>query len=226
MKAVIALFSILAVVSAHLGKPTRWDHLSELSVESYYSPIGYQLVEDDDQSGTGCNQKVCDGGAAESVQHAFFDDGSDVIICICPNAVLDADSIASQFSAVPYVVRQFAYYLTAASYGACNDHGTGPASLAHDHHIWFCQPVQHLGVFIHECGHTYNFNKDPNGHLTDRPEWQAAIDADTCVPDKYADKNAGEDFAQMVVVWAYIAKHSDDTSCLQNQLDLITSWIQ
>ena len=218
MKTIIVLLATLLIASANLGKSTRWNGLDGLNIQKHYGSIGYKMHEINDHSG--CDENQCTNKKASHVYQVNYNDGHNIHICTCPNAVIGKDEIAHNFGYVPAFIRKWTDFITSGSPNICVK--TGAAAYSTGASTTFCQSGMAPSVYVHEATHNYDFR---SGGLSSRQEWRDAVNSDSCVPDSYADVNLVEDFAQNAVVWMYISKVSDNISCMQNQMNAFESWI-
>ncbi|KAJ7680061.1 hypothetical protein B0H17DRAFT_1077265 [Mycena rosella] len=82
-----------------------------------------------------------------------------------------------------------------------------------------------MDTWVHEITHAFDF---AGGLLSNSSGWNAALAADSCVPDDYSARNQVEDFAQVSVLKTYMLLHGDlppgfESSCMQNQLNYMDS---
>lgn len=221
MKTIIVLFVTLTIASAGFGKPTRWDGLDGLNIQNFYGSTSYQMTEIYENNGCDVNQ--CINNQTSNVHQVSYEDGSNVMLCMCPEAVIDKDEIAYNFGYVPVFIRRWTEYLTSGSPGICTN--TGNAAYSTGVSTTYCISGMPQSVYVHEATHNYDMTSDSSGLLSSRPQWQEAVNNDFCVPDIYADTDLSNDFAQVAVVWMYISAVSDDISCMQNQMDTFMEWI-
>eukprot|EP01112_Ceratiomyxa_fruticulosa_P012380 TRINITY_DN3423_c0_g3_i1.p1 TRINITY_DN3423_c0_g3~~TRINITY_DN3423_c0_g3_i1.p1 ORF type:complete len:332 (-),score=58.64 TRINITY_DN3423_c0_g3_i1:121-1116(-) len=182
------------------------------SLDDYIQTPPYTAVPTANTSN--CLADQCDNSVtAYTVTYAS--DPFSVTVCICDNAVMDLATMAQKFGKVPYLVRATPVLsITAASVGK------GGGAFTVGDRIAFFDVGEVTEVFVHEAAHVFDAST-----LSFTQEWLDDIDADTCVPDGYAQTNAVEDFAQVLVTWTYyvVSRNVDNApSCMANQIDYLS----
>ncbi|KAF2105448.1 hypothetical protein BDV96DRAFT_509348 [Lophiotrema nucula] len=146
-------------------------------------------------------------------------------VCRCADAELTANQMADSFSRVPAAVRSKVVHFMAVSGGRPNNVVVKGAG-SNDDRITFVGPLQDA-VFAHESFHSV----DQGFH--DTATFQNAYNADSCVPDNYANASPAEDFAQLGVWLDYDTNgrpinqyFTKSQACMQNQLNAVRTYAQ
>ncbi len=164
----------------------------------------------------------CNGAQPQSVQTITYygSYNQSIVLCMCPNAVMNSSYMSNTMGKVPYAVRLNDKGMNSATTGTCGGAGSSGDVIV------FCDPDMAVTVFIHESSHSFDKGKSAS------QQWASAVANDTCVPDPYANTNYAEDFAQVVVVWVYLVGHGRDKdfggsqfACMKNQLQLMSTYL-
>jgi len=209
---------IATIVFAQGDKTPQFEGLAGLT-SPYYQNTAYTLTQEGDQNGCDMNQCTA-GGRTATVYRTAYADGSAVKICVCEGAAMDPNFISVGFGTVPQMIRQYTQFITVGSENPSGGaYSTGASST-------YFQANMEVEVFIHESAHNFDFNKLGDGRtISGLPEWQTGINMDSCVPDGYAQTNAVEDFAQIIVLWMSLAAQNTWIDCMANQLGFIESFV-
>ncbi|CAF1014410.1 unnamed protein product [Adineta steineri] len=161
----------------------------------------------------------CNGAAPQSVRTITYIEMSNrhsLVLCICPNAVMNATYMIEMMGRVPYAIRRYNKAMVSATSGTCGGAGSSKDVS------FYCDPNMQVSVFIHESAHSTD--RDTSG----TNQWHNAVQQDSCVPDPYANSNIADDFAQVVVLWTHLVGQGlhptlggEQFSCMRNQLQQI-----
>ena len=205
----IVILFLVELNAQNLGKKTLFPGLGdELGFNSLRAPSRTVKATSDTQ-----NLCHCHGARPTIVQHVQYSD-QDMLLCICPNPVMNADYMIEMMGRVPTIIRRNVRAMISATAGTC-----GGAASSGDV-INFCQQNMHISVFIHESAHSFDRGKSGTN------EWHNAVARDSCVPDPYANTNYAEDLAQVAVVWASLIGKAQGPKyvCMSNQLQLMRKY--
>ncbi|KAJ7183676.1 hypothetical protein C8R46DRAFT_1067612 [Mycena filopes] len=163
--------------------------------------------------GPGQECSATDGMTAVRVM--FEDCGDEFFVCRCADAEMSMDVVLERFGRVPVGLRRYAGTVVVLS--DTNPHAY-TLTMGDTHFFGDCG----MDVWVHEITHAFDFALPTR--QTSAPEWQAALDEDTCVPDAYSQTNQVEDFAQLGVLMIYLRLHNGNlppgfsSDCMSNQL--------
>ncbi|KAI8817056.1 uncharacterized protein EV422DRAFT_622935 [Fimicolochytrium jonesii] len=193
----------------------------------YLPEIGYEYVETDDQrSCEDTYDKGCSGviGAGKNY-HVTYSDGIEQDFCMCPNGVYpNLDDVISTAAIMPQPFRQAAKSIKIQ--GPTDPGANGAWTYGNRMTLLGGGMNYFKAVLIHESAHAWDWEAR-SGYLSLGPEWAAAVNADTCVPDPYSQSSLIELFAQVLV--EYIADiQNEDTwnnrlgaDCMKNMRDFV-----
>ncbi|RDB25704.1 Conidiation-specific protein 13 [Hypsizygus marmoreus] len=149
-----------------------------------------------------------------------YDDCGDAFtVCRCSDATMSMDVVVDRLGRVPVGLRRYVGTVIVSA----DDKPHAYTLTSGDIHMFGDTAVD---TWVHEAGHAFDWaSGSPH---SGSPEWQKAIDSDTCVPDTYSTTSAGEDFAQMTVLKVYSLINNTlpegwTSDCMQNQLDYMNS---
>ncbi|GLB44739.1 putative expressed protein [Lyophyllum shimeji] len=152
----------------------------------------------------------------EAVNVTYDDCGDAWTVCRCSTANMTMDTAVERLGRIPVGLRRYVATVVVAP-----DTQTHAYTLTSgDIHMFGDTQVD---SWVHEAGHAYDWAT--GSPLSGTPEWQKAIDSDTCVPDTYSATSAGEDFAQMTVMKVYSLIHENSLpegwslDCMSHQMD-------
>jgi hypothetical protein len=161
----------------------------------------------------------CNGAAPQSVHTITYHEigNHQLVLCMCPKAVLSAQYMIEMMGRVPYAIRRYNKAMISATAGTCGGAGSGGDVS------FYCHPNMHISVFIHESAHSADRGRSGTN------EWRNAVQHDSCVPDPYANSNFADNFAQVAVLWTHLVGErlhptlgGDKFSCMRNQLQHIS----
>ena len=140
-----------------------------------------------------------------------------LVLCMCPNAVMSAQYMIEMMGRVPFAIRRYNRAMISATAGRCGGAGSsGDVSF-------YCEPNMHISVFIHESAHSAD-HRTSASH-----DWHTAVQHDSCVPDGYANSNYADNFAQVTVLWTHLVGQGqhrklggNQFACMRNQLQQIS----
>ncbi|KAJ7112815.1 hypothetical protein C8R43DRAFT_903486 [Mycena crocata] len=151
----------------------------------------------------------------------FEDCGDLFTVCRCSDATMSMDTVIERLGRVPVGLRRYGGRVvvlknTEADAHAYTRTGTGDIRLFGD-----CE----MNLWVHEVWiWTRSIILSPADLHSSTREWEAALEADSCVPDDYAVTTATEDFAEVGVVKIYMLLHSGSmppgltANCMSKQL--------
>ncbi|KAJ7030246.1 hypothetical protein C8F04DRAFT_735008 [Mycena alexandri] len=151
-----------------------------------------------------------------AVSVLFEDCGDAFVVCRCADAEMTMDTVLDRFGRVPVGLRRYAGTIVIAA------GPTGPyaytLTTGDTHFFGDCA----MDTWVHELTHAFDFALPTL--QSSAPEWNAALTADTCVPDTYSLTNHVEDFAQVGVMIIYMRLYGGslpsgfNSDCMSNQL--------
>jgi hypothetical protein len=141
-------------------------------------------------------------------------------ICRCTDAQLSVDQMVNAFGRVPPGIRSRVVHLIVVD-GSRPDRSISKSGGSNNDRITIRGPIDDA-AFMHESMHSV----DQGFH--ESAQFQNAYNADSCVPDNYANTSPAEDFAQLGV-WVHydsngipIRNYIDrDFSCMGHQLEVV-----
>ncbi|KAJ7159781.1 hypothetical protein C8R46DRAFT_1039050 [Mycena filopes] len=161
----------------------------------------------------------CTAPAGMTAVSVLFEDcGDEFLVCRCADAEMSLDVVLERFGSVPVGLRRYAGTIVVLSDPEPNGARAYTLFTGDTHFFGLCGS----DVWVHELTHAFDFALVT--HQTSAPGWQAALDADTCVPDAYSQTNQVEDFAQLGVLMIYAQLHNGNlppgfsSDCMSNQL--------
>ncbi|KAF2177791.1 hypothetical protein K469DRAFT_719460 [Zopfia rhizophila CBS 207.26] len=144
-------------------------------------------------------------------------------ICRCTDAQLSVDQMVNAFGRVPPGVRSHVVHVFVVD-GSRPDGSIGKSGGSNNDRFVIRGPIDDA-AFAHESFHSVDKGFSSSSKFTD------AYNADTCVPDDYANASPAEDFAQLGVWLDYdtngipIANYlNKDTGCMANQLRVVKEY--
>ncbi|KAJ7112810.1 hypothetical protein C8R43DRAFT_133233 [Mycena crocata] len=166
----------------------------------------------------GPDQECTSNMTATSVR--FEDCGADFIVCRCADAEMSMATALERFGRVPVGLRRYAGTIVILSDSLPHAYTltTGDTHLFGD-----CE----VDAWIHEMMHAFDFAVDAK--QSDAAGWDAALAADSCVPDAYSTINRVEDFAQVGVLKIYSLLYGTlppgfSADCMANQLGFMNTF--
>ncbi|KAJ7185320.1 hypothetical protein C8R46DRAFT_1185092 [Mycena filopes] len=185
----------------------------------------------------GCAEYVGPGqdcsapGGMSAVSVLFEDCGDEFLVCRCADAEMSLDVVLERFGSVPVGLRRYAgtvVVLSDPSVVQAYTLTTGDTYFFGDCglEVWVHEPPDVSSFRSSYLTHAFDFALPTR--QTSAPEWQAALAADTCVPDNYSQMNQVEvDFAQLGVLMIYMRLHNGNlppgfsSDCMSNQLNFM-----
>jgi len=152
----------------------------------------------------------------EAVNVTYDDCGDAWTVCRCSTANMTMDTAVERLGRIPVGLRRYVATVVVAP----DDKTHAYTLTSGDLHMFGDTQVD---SWVHEAAHAYDWATGTPHSGT--PEWQTAIDSDTCVPDTYSATSAGEDFAQMTVMKVYSLIHGNSLpegwslDCMSHQMD-------
>ncbi|KAF3921203.1 hypothetical protein ABW21_db0203567 [Orbilia brochopaga] len=151
------------------------------------------------------------------------------VFCRAKNAPLSLDTMIDLFGKLPLHMRELVRHPIAVNDPSCSAY-----SYTTIGDIVFRGNCYKPSVWIHETAHQMDAFLHPDRAASGTPVWNDALNADTCVPDDYANNNKVEDFAQVTVTALYCALHNrsiphadfGNDGCFNNQLNMILKYYQ
>lgn len=144
-------------------------------------------------------------------------------VCRCTDAQLSVDQMVNAFGRVPPGVRSHVVHIFILD-GSRPDGSVGKSGGSNNDRFVIRGPIDDA-AFAHESFHSVDKGFSSSSTFTD------AYNADSCVPDDYANAAPPEDFAQLGVWLDYdingipISSYLDkDQSCMRNQLEAVRNY--
>ncbi|KAF2251888.1 hypothetical protein BU26DRAFT_516626 [Trematosphaeria pertusa] len=144
-------------------------------------------------------------------------------VCRCTDAQLSVDQMVNAFGRVPPGVRSHVVHIFILD-GSRPDGSIGKSGGSNNDRFVIRGPIDDA-AFAHESFHSVDKGFSSQSTFTD------AYDADSCVPDNYANSSPAEDFAQLgtwldydingVPISSYLDK---DQGCMKNQLEAVRAY--
>ncbi|KAJ7318802.1 hypothetical protein DFH08DRAFT_891948 [Mycena albidolilacea] len=149
----------------------------------------------------------------------FEDCGDAFVVCRCGDADMSMDTVLDRFGRVPVGLRRYAGTVVILADTAPHAY---TLTTGDTHFFGDCE----MNAWVHEMTHAYDFAEDTR--QTSAFGWEAALSADSCVPDTYSLVNTVEDFAQVGVITTYRLIYGSlppgfVADCMSNQLAYMAS---
>ncbi|KAJ6578141.1 hypothetical protein B0H19DRAFT_985677 [Mycena capillaripes] len=146
---------------------------------------------------------------------SFEDCGDTFVVCRCSDAQMSMDTVLDRFGRVPVGLRRYAGTIVVLADSPPHAY---TLTTGDSHFFGDCS----MDAWIHEMMHAFDFALPTR--QTSAPGWDAALAADSCVPDVYSLVNEIEDFAQVGLITFYMLLYGGSlppgfiSDCMSNQL--------